>query len=78
MPVPKRLAKGQFQIVHCVGQQSTLRFAHQQVYVFGHGHVSIDGQGEAAAHLRHDLDEERMDRGGVDPTAPRVTSKVTK
>jgi hypothetical protein len=45
------------------------------VNVFGHDHISVDGQAEAATHPFQDLDEEITDGGGIEPALPMVTSK---
>ena len=51
-------------MVHCICQKSAQRLAHQQVHVFGHDHISEDGQAEAATHPFQDLDEEIIGGGG--------------
>ena len=37
--------------MNCLGERATLGLAEEQVNMFGHHHVSVDPEREAAAHL---------------------------
>jgi hypothetical protein len=46
-----------------------------QMHVFGHDHVSVDAQDEAAVHPLQNLDEEVVARGRIEPSPPMLTSE---
>ena len=64
--------------MHGVCQKPALRLAQQQVHVLGHDHISVDAQGEAAAHFLQHLDEEIVGGGRLEPSPPMVTSEGHK
>jgi hypothetical protein len=45
------------------------------MHVLGHDHISVDAQGEVAAHFFQNLEKEIVDGRRVEPSPPVVTSE---